>query len=206
LYAHLDYVSPPDDPPPANPPNKTKPGKSKRGTPSQSVASVRSSEVLTDPETEAPSAQTQETTGQKASICPSVQSVRENADTNDARASVLAQTDRTDRQLPAQATEEARQSSALDLSGDLSRGDRKTDCRQIAAINQPAAPDDFPELPTFLRRVPGNPHGNRHRTRHLLNQEFMQALLLNFRHQGKKAIEKVARDQPGVLRFWCLAS
>src|SRR5262249_24315787 len=44
----------------------------------------------------------------------------------------------------------------------------------------------------------GNPHGNRHRTRHLLNQEFMQALLLNFRHQGKKAIEKVARSQPGV--------
>src|SRR5262249_47542523 len=44
----------------------------------------------------------------------------------------------------------------------------------------------------------GNPHGNRHRTRHLLNQEFMQALLLNFRHQGKKAIEKVARNQPGV--------
>jgi hypothetical protein len=26
----------------------------------------------------------------------------------------------------------------------------------------------------------------------------MQALLLNFRHQGKKAIEKVARNQPGV--------
>ena len=26
----------------------------------------------------------------------------------------------------------------------------------------------------------------------------MQALLLNFRHEGKKAIEKVAREQPGV--------
>ena len=26
----------------------------------------------------------------------------------------------------------------------------------------------------------------------------MQALLLNFRHQGKKAIERVARNQPGV--------
>jgi hypothetical protein len=67
---------------------------------------------------------------------------------------VPAQTDRTDRQTPAQATEEARQSDALDLSSDLSRGDRRTDCRQIAAINQPAAPDDFPELPTFLRRMP----------------------------------------------------
>jgi len=84
LYAHKDYVSPPDHPPPAIPPNKTKHGKSKRGTPRQSVASVRSSKVLTDPETEAPSAQTQETTGQNASICPSVQSVRENADTNGA--------------------------------------------------------------------------------------------------------------------------
>jgi hypothetical protein len=51
---------------------------------------------------------------------------------------------------------------------------------------------------TFKQGVSGNPHGNRHRTRHLLNQEFMQALLLNFRHEGKKAIEKVARNQPGV--------
>jgi hypothetical protein len=51
---------------------------------------------------------------------------------------------------------------------------------------------------TFRQGVSGNPQGNRHRTRHLLNQEFMQALLLNFRHQGKKAIEKVARNQPGV--------
>src|SRR5262245_2597416 len=51
---------------------------------------------------------------------------------------------------------------------------------------------------TFQQGVSGNPHGNRHRTRHLLNQEFMQALLLNFRHQGKKAIEKVARNQPSV--------
>ena len=114
LYAHKDYVSPPDDPPPANPPNKTKPGKSKHGTPRRSVASVRSSKVPTDPETEAPSAQTQETTGQKPTICPSVQSVRENADTNGARSSVPAQTDRTDRQTPAQATEEARQSGASD--------------------------------------------------------------------------------------------
>jgi hypothetical protein len=51
---------------------------------------------------------------------------------------------------------------------------------------------------TFQRGFSGNPGGNRHRTRHLLNQEFMQALLLNFRHEGKRAIEKVARNQPGV--------
>ena len=51
---------------------------------------------------------------------------------------------------------------------------------------------------TFQQGFSGNPSGNRHRTRHLLNQEFMQALLLNFRHQGKKAIEKVARNQPAA--------
>ena len=51
---------------------------------------------------------------------------------------------------------------------------------------------------TFQQGVSGNPHGNRHRTRRLLNQEFMQALLLNFRHQGKQAIEKVARNQPAA--------
>jgi hypothetical protein len=51
---------------------------------------------------------------------------------------------------------------------------------------------------TFQRGFSGNPGGNRHRTRHLLNQEFMEALLLNFRHEGKRAIEKVARNQPGV--------
>jgi hypothetical protein len=42
----------------------------------------------------------------------------------------------------------------------------------------------------------GNPHGNRHHSRHLLNQEFIQALLLHFREHGKKAIEKVAKEQP----------
>ena len=149
LYAHKDYVSPPDDLPPANPPNKTKNGKSKRGTPRRSVASVRSSKVLTDPETEAPSAQTQETTGQKTSICPSVQSVRENADTNGARSSVPARTDRTDRQTGAQVTEQSTELAAADLSRDLSRGDRDG---QIGTNR--GSQDDFPDLPAFLRRVP----------------------------------------------------
>jgi hypothetical protein len=57
---------------------------------------------------------------------------------------------------------------------------------------------DMERKMTFQQGVSGNPGGNRHRTRHLLNQEFMQALLLNFRHQGKKAIEKVARNQPAA--------
>ena len=51
---------------------------------------------------------------------------------------------------------------------------------------------------TFQQGVSGNPHGNRHHTRHLLNQEFIQALLLHFREHGKKAIEKVAREQPAA--------
>jgi hypothetical protein len=49
---------------------------------------------------------------------------------------------------------------------------------------------------TFKPGASGNPAGNRHHTRHLLNQEFIQALLLHFREHGKKAIEKVAREQP----------
>jgi hypothetical protein len=55
---------------------------------------------------------------------------------------------------------------------------------------------DMESAMTFKPGVSGNPHGNRHRTRHLLNQEFMQALLLHFRQHGKKAVEKVAREQP----------
>ena len=147
LYAHLDYVSPPDDLPPANPPSKTNRGK--RGTPRRSVASVRSSKVPTDRETEAPSAQAQETTEQKPDICPSVQSVRENADRHGARASVPTQTDRTDRQTAAQVTEQSTELAASDLSRDLSRGDRD---RQIDANR--GSQDDFPELPASLRRVP----------------------------------------------------
>src|SRR5215470_10900567 len=57
---------------------------------------------------------------------------------------------------------------------------------------------DMERKMTFQQGVSGNPHGNRHRKRHLLNQEFMQALLLHFRQHGKKAIEKVAREQPAA--------
>jgi hypothetical protein len=46
--------------------------------------------------------------------------------------------------------------------------------------------------------VSGNLSGNKHHTRHLLNQEFIQALLVHFRRDGKKAIEKVARNQPAA--------
>jgi hypothetical protein len=57
---------------------------------------------------------------------------------------------------------------------------------------------DMESAMTFRPGLSGNPLGNRHHTRHLLNQEFIQALLLHFREHGKKAIEKVAREQPGV--------
>jgi hypothetical protein len=56
---------------------------------------------------------------------------------------------------------------------------------------------------TFQQGRSGNPYGNRHRTRHLLNQEFMQALLLHFRKDGKKVIEKVARNQPAAYMKIC---
>src|SRR5262249_31035452 len=55
---------------------------------------------------------------------------------------------------------------------------------------------DMESAMTFKQGVSGNHSGNKHCTPHLLNQEFMQALLLHFREHGKKAIEKVAREQP----------
>src|SRR5262249_14005113 len=68
-------------------------------------------------------------------------------------------------------------------------------------------PPDMEGTMTFKPGVSGNLHGNRHHTRHLLNQEFIQALLLHFREHGKKAIEKVAREQPAsylkILALLC---
>jgi hypothetical protein len=66
----------------------------------------------------------------------------------------------------------------------------KTEQRFAHTENKSA---DTESTMTFRQGVSGN-----HRTRHLLNQEFMQALLLNFRHEGKTAIEKVARNQPAA--------
>jgi hypothetical protein len=57
---------------------------------------------------------------------------------------------------------------------------------------------------TFKQGVSGNPHGNRHHSRHLLNQEFIQALLLHFREHGKKAM-KVAREHPAAYMKILLA-
>src|SRR5262245_51753627 len=49
---------------------------------------------------------------------------------------------------------------------------------------------------TFKQGVSGNPHGNRHRTRHLLNQRFLQALLLDFEAHGREAIEECRKQSP----------
>jgi hypothetical protein len=38
------------------------------------------------------------------------------------------------------------------------------------------------------------PHGNRHHTRHLLNQKFLQALLLDFEAHGREAIEECRKQ------------
>lgn len=49
---------------------------------------------------------------------------------------------------------------------------------------------------TFKRGTSGNPAGNRHHTRHLLNQKFLQALLLDFEAHGREAIEKCRKQSP----------
>jgi len=49
---------------------------------------------------------------------------------------------------------------------------------------------------TFKPGTSGNPHGNRHHTRHLLNQKFLQALLLDFEAHGRKAIEECRKQSP----------
>jgi hypothetical protein len=48
------------------------------------------------------------------------------------------------------------------------------------------------------RVLVGNPDGSNYRSRRLLNQEFIQALLLHFRNEGKRAIQRVAKEQPGT--------
>jgi hypothetical protein len=51
---------------------------------------------------------------------------------------------------------------------------------------------------TWKKGASGNPDGSNYRSRRLLNQEFIQALLLHFRNEGKRAIERVAKEQPGT--------
>jgi hypothetical protein len=49
---------------------------------------------------------------------------------------------------------------------------------------------------TFKPGVSGNPAGNRHHTRHRLNQKFLQALLLDFEAHGREAIEQCRKESP----------
>ena len=55
---------------------------------------------------------------------------------------------------------------------------------------------DMESAMTFKQGVSGNPHGNRHRTRHLLNQRFLEALLLDFEAHGREAIEECRKQSP----------
>ena len=55
---------------------------------------------------------------------------------------------------------------------------------------------DMERAMTFRRGFSGNYAGNRHRTRHLLNQRFLQALLLDFDAHGREAIEECRKQSP----------
>ena len=55
---------------------------------------------------------------------------------------------------------------------------------------------DMESAMTFKQGMSGNPHGNRHHTRHLLNQRFLQALLLDFEAHGREAIEECRKQSP----------
>ena len=48
----------------------------------------------------------------------------------------------------------------------------------------------------FRQGSSGNARGNRHHTRHLLTQRFLQALLLDFDAHGREAIEKCRKQSP----------
>src|SRR5262249_43582901 len=49
------------------------------------------------------------------------------------------------------------------------------------------------------QRVLGNAAGNVHRSRHALNADTIREMHLAFRRGGRKAIEKVMRNQPAVF-------
>jgi hypothetical protein len=70
---------------------------------------------------------------------------------------------------------------------------RETD-QVFAHIENKSA--DMESAMTFRQGVSGNPHGNRHHTRHLLNQKFLQALLLDFEAHGREAIEECRKQSP----------
>ena len=51
----------------------------------------------------------------------------------------------------------------------------------------------------FAKGVSGNLGGNAQRSRHALNADTIREMHLAFRRGGRKAIEKVMRDQPAVF-------
>ena len=56
----------------------------------------------------------------------------------------------------------------------------------------------------FAKGVSGNLGGNAPRSRHALNADTIREMHLAFRRGGRKAIDKVMRQQPAVfLKPWC---
>jgi len=117
LYAHRDYLPPPND---------TPLGEEKRRKP----RSVRDSMARTDGATDSHSRQHAQNKEQSTGICPSVASVHENADTNAAGASVPTQTGRTDGQMGAEVADRPAKSSSADLSDNLSGHNHAIDDRR----------------------------------------------------------------------------
>ena len=117
LYAHRDYLPPPND---------TPLGEEKRRKP----RSVRDSMARTDGATDSHSRQHAQNKEQSTGICPSVASVHENADANAAGASVPTQTGRTDGQMGAEVADRPAKSSSADLSDNLSGHNHAIDDRR----------------------------------------------------------------------------
>ena len=73
---------------------------------------------------------------------------------------------------------------------------RETD-QIFAHIENKAA--DMESAMTFRRGVSGNLGGNAQRSRHALNADTIREMHLAFRRGGRKAIEKVMRNNPAVF-------
>jgi hypothetical protein len=119
----------------------------------QGATSVRPPVAQTDGKTDASSPQAPEPKGQNASICPSVPSVQERTDNASPETvgalCVLAQTDRTDRQMEIESTEPANKFGLGHLSDDLSSRQGQADGRQSATKSYEKG-DDLLGIPPFL--------------------------------------------------------
>jgi hypothetical protein len=139
VYAHKDYLDEPPKPNGAD--NKAK--SDAKGKSVRSVSSVPVSRQMRDGHQPADSAQ------ESDGIYQSVRSVREFTSNADTAERVKSETDRTDRQIGAQATEER----AKLITGDLSDPETdQTDNTQHAPCLTAEPPDDDLTIPPILDR------------------------------------------------------